>query len=207
VITNGGLATSSGVGLATVKATLGSVSGSAALTVTSAALVSISLSPSNATCPAGGTEQLGATGIYSDGSQLSLTDLVSWTSSNASLATVNSSGLVSCIAAGSPVITATLLEISSNTTVTVTNATLQSITVTAATAQATLGILDQMTATGHYSDGSTRNITSSVTWSVAPVILATINSSGGLLAVGVGSCTVTATVGSISGSTTVNLLL
>jgi hypothetical protein len=88
--------------------------------------------------------------------------------------------------------------------VTVTQATLQSITVTAATQTPVLGLLDQMTATGHYSDGSTANITNSVTWSVSPALLATVTPTGGLVVVSLSQAiTVTATSGSIQGSTTV----
>lgn len=83
---------------------------------------------------------------------------------------------------------------------------LQSIVVTPVNPGMNLGAAQQMTATGHYSDGTQLNITSAVTWSTGSGAVATIvsGSGGGLLtATGVGSTSVTATLGPVSGTTTV----
>jgi hypothetical protein len=83
--------------------------------------------------------------------------------------------------------------------------TLKSIAVTPATPSATAGTTVQFTATGTYSDNSTRNITSSVTWASATPAAATINSSGLATAVAVGSSTISATSGTVVGSTTLTV--
>ncbi len=208
VITNGGLATSAGVGVTTITAKQGSVSGTAVMTVTAASLISISLSPSNVTCQVGNTTQLTALGLYTGNTQINISSLAAWSTTNPAVATVNSSGLVTCVGTGSATVQATLLVISGTTSVTVTAATLQSITVTAATSSPILGLLDQVTAIGHYSDGSTANITSSVTWTVSPALLATVTPTGGLIVVSLsGQVTVTATSGSVQGSTVVQGVL
>jgi trimeric autotransporter adhesin len=207
VVNNAGLARSSGVGLTTITATSGTISGTATMTVTSAVLQLLTVTPGSSTCPAGTTEQMTAEGSYTGGVNLNVTSLVTWSTSSPATATVSASGLVTCITGGNATITATLTLVSGTATVTVTQVTLQSITVTAATPSATLGLLDQMTATGHYSDGSTANITSSVIWSVNPALLAGVSPSGGLLAVGVGNVTVTAVLGTVAGHTTIQLLL
>jgi hypothetical protein len=58
----------------------------------------------------------------------------------------------------------------------------------------------QFTATGTYSDGSTPNLTSQVTWNSSRPAGATINVSGLATAVAVGTSTISATYGSVSGN-------
>jgi len=105
-----GLATSAGVGTTTISATLGSVSGSASLTVTAAVLVSIAITPSSPTVGAGSTLQLIATGTFSDFSTSNVSAQVTWTSSNPAVATVSNTagtqGLITGVAAGTTTITA-----------------------------------------------------------------------------------------------------
>lgn len=72
-----------------------------------ATLVSLAVTPGNSTMQAGTTLQLAATGTYGDGSAQNLTNAVSWRSSNTAIATINSSGLVTGVIAGSSTITAT----------------------------------------------------------------------------------------------------
>ena len=83
--------------------------------------------------------------------------------------------------------------------------TVQSITVTpaSATMQALGG--QQYTATCNNSDGSTSNCTSTVTWASSSMGVATINSSGMATGVAQGSASIVATSGSIQGQTTVTV--
>lgn len=85
---------------------------------------------------------------------------------------------------------------------------LLSIAVTPATPTVSAGSTQQFTATGTYSDNSTQDLTTSVTWSSSNTSVATISSPGGLAtAVAPGSSTITATLGSISGSTVLTVPL
>lgn len=90
--------------------------------------------------------------------------------------------------------------------VTVNVASLSSIAITPVNPSITVGGTQQFTATGTYSDGSTANITSSVSWTSGTPAAATINASTGL-ATGVadGSSVITATSGSVSGNTTLTV--
>ncbi|MGA2237292.1 MAG: DUF2341 domain-containing protein, partial [Terriglobales bacterium] len=83
----------------------------------------------------------------------------------------------------------------------VTAAALVSIAVTPASSFVTIGATRQFTATGTYSDSSTQNLTSSVTWTSSSTATATITSGGLATGVAMGSTTIQATSGSISGST------
>jgi hypothetical protein len=83
--------------------------------------------------------------------------------------------------------------------------TLQSISVTPANPSIAVSATQQFTATGTYSDGSTQNLSSQVTWSSSNTAVATINSSGLASGVSTGSTTITATSGNVSGTTTLTV--
>jgi uncharacterized protein YjdB len=69
-------------------------------------LVSITVTPVNASIKASATQQFKATGAFSDSSAEDMTKSVSWTSSDTSKATIQNSGLATGVAAGSVTITA-----------------------------------------------------------------------------------------------------
>ena len=74
---------------------------------------------------------------------------------------------------------------------------LQSITVGPASASITVGATQPFTATGHYSDSSTQNLTSSATWTSSVPTDATI-AAGLADGVAAGSTKITATLGSVT---------
>ena len=81
---------------------------------------------------------------------------------------------------------------------TVTAAALQSIALTPASPSITKGKTQQFTATGTYTDSSTQDITTAVTWASASAAVATIGTGTGLaIAAGIGSSPITATQGAI----------
>ena len=82
-------------------------------------LNSISVTPANPNIATGATQQFTATGTYSDGSTQNLTSQVTWTSSNTSVATINSAGLASGATPGSTTITAAFSGTPGLTTLTV----------------------------------------------------------------------------------------
>jgi trimeric autotransporter adhesin len=219
-----------GVSPGTVTVTAALLTGqttTATVTVTAATLTSMALSPTNPSVSASTSQQLTATGTFSDGSTSNITASTTYTSGTPAVATVSnapgSNGLVSALTPGTAVITATKGSVTTTTTVTVTSSTrtLTSITVTPANVNllgsvvSLLGANTQFTATGNYSDGTTQNLTNSVQWATSQSSLATVNSSGqmqltlsGLLAlVGLGQNTlsVSATSGSVTGSTQITL--
>ena len=132
-------------------------------TTPAAALQSIAVTPANPSTPVGLTSQFTATGTYSDGTTQDISSSVTWTSATTTVVTVASGGLATAVATGSSVITATSGGVSGNTTMTVIPATLQSLAVTPANPSTPVGLTTQFTATGTYSDGTTQDITSSVT--------------------------------------------
>jgi len=95
-----GLATGQNPGTTTITATLSGKSGTATLTVTSATLASVNVTPDTPSLPAGGNQQFTLTGSYSDGTSADVSGQATWTSSNPSVATVSTTGLVTAVAAG-----------------------------------------------------------------------------------------------------------
>jgi hypothetical protein len=114
-----GLASAVSAGATTITATSGSVTATAILTVSSATLVSIAISPPSPTVSLGINQQFDATGTYSDGSLQNITDSVTWTSGTPAVATISSAGLATSVGVGTSTIMAALGPTAS-TTLTVT---------------------------------------------------------------------------------------
>jgi hypothetical protein len=188
-----------------------SVSPTVSLTGTGAsgALLSIAVTPANPSFALGTTQQLKATGTYSDGSTQDLTNTVTWDTTDHTIATVNAQGLAMGVAAGSTTVTAASGSIRGTTTLKVTPAALVSIAVTPAIPSEPLGTTQQFTATGTFTDGSTQNITKTVQWSSDTTTVATIsnatNSQGLATTVGTGSAKISAASGSITANTTLTV--
>jgi trimeric autotransporter adhesin len=200
-----GVASAVSIGNANITATSGAVAGSTPFSVSSPVLISVSISPSGITISSGATQQFVAVGTFSDGSTLNLTSSVSWSSSTPGIASISASGLATGVVAGSVTITATMGSITSTTTLAVGGAALVSIAVNPANSSIPLGLTQPLVATGTYTDGSTQNLTSAVTWLSTNPAVATINAQGLVLTFAAGSVTVTATSGSISGSTALSV--
>jgi hypothetical protein len=181
--------------------------GSSGTTILPKTLTSISASPGTVSFAVGATKQLTATATYSDASTANVSTTAIWTSANTVVATINSSGMATAVAAGSSVITATLSGVSGTATLTVAMAvpTLKSIAVTPASASVTTGVTQQFIATATYSDGSTGNVSTTATWATANTAVATINSSGMATAVAAGSTAITATLSGVSGTATLTV--
>src|SRR5258706_8227959 len=140
-------------------------------------LKTIAVTPATASIAPGATQQFRATGAYSDGSSSDITAQVTWSSGTASVATIGAStGLATGVTQGSSVITATLSGVSGTATLNV--ASLLSIAVTPNPASVGLGGTVQLTATGTFSDTTTANISSQVTWNSATMANATISNTG-----------------------------
>ena len=174
-----GLATGRSVGATQITASLQGVSGSTVLTVTAATVISISVTPVNPTLAKGIRQPLTATAVYSDESVQDVTTQANWISSNPSVASVGNGtangGQTTALSTGSATITAMLAGVSASTTVTVTAAQLVSIGIVPAKQNIAKGLSSSLTATGIYTDSSTQNLTTSVTWTSSDPTVASIS--------------------------------
>ena len=121
-----GLVTAAGNGTATITATAGSASGAASVTVAQAA-DSVAVSPDEATIAAlGDTLRLSAEAFDANGRAVADAEF-SWESGDASVATVDGSGLVTAAGNGTATITATVGDIGGESIVTVAQSSLVTI--------------------------------------------------------------------------------
>ncbi|MEL0027812.1 MAG: Ig-like domain-containing protein, partial [Perlucidibaca sp.] len=206
-----GLVTALKAGSTDITASFASKSGKATLTVTAAEVRSLEITPANPSMPKGTTLKLKATAVYSDGSRVVVTDTVTWSSADNAKATVSNDsgnkGLVAANGLGEVVISASNGTVTGSTKVTVTAAALTSISVAPASGDGSVpagGYTLQYQATGTYSDGSTADITTQVTWSSLDENVAAASNTAGqkglVTSAGAGGTLVVATLGSVTGS-------
>lgn len=211
---NKGLATAVAAGAATtITATLGAVVGSTPWTTITATLISIAVSPLSPSVAKGLDQQMVATGAFTAGAPVDITTSVTWSSGSAHVTISNaggSQGIATAVSTGTALLTATLAPgTPGSTTMTVTAPTLVSIAVTPANPSTAKGLTRQFTATGTYTDASTANITTSVTWASTDTGKATISNAGGsqglATTIAEGATDISATLGLVSSSTTLTV--
>jgi hypothetical protein len=200
-----GLATGKSSGDVTITATDGQsgLFGTGTLTVTTAKMLTLSITPVNPTIPDGTQLRFRATGTYDDGSTYDVTPLVSWTSTSDAVSAISNAqgieGVASAKSVGFTTIGATdpISGKSTSTKLQVANVTIVSIAITPAAPVSFVGAHTTLVATATYSDGSTKDVTLEVTWgSTAPSIATVSNaaaSKGIVTGVAVGDTFVTAT--------------
>jgi hypothetical protein len=165
-------------------------------------LTSISVAPSGASVAVGAKQQFTATATYSDGTTANVNSTASWTVAIPAAATINSSGLATGVTVVSTTVAASLTGISGFASLNVIAAvpTLTSISVSPVSASIAADATQQFIASATYSDGTTTNVSSTASWTVAIPAIASINSSGLATGVTVGSTTMTASKNGISGN-------
>lgn len=155
--------------------------------VATVAVTGVSVSPTTATVGLGSTQQLNATIAPANATNQNVT----WTSSNTAVATVNASGLVSAVSAGTTTITVKTVDGNKTATsaITVASIPVSSVSVSPTTASLYAGNTQQLSATIAPANATNK----SVTWSSSNTVVATVNSSGLVTAVSAGTANITAT--------------
>ena len=190
-------------GPVTMTATSEGQSGTATVTVTVAPVAAVTVSPSAANIAITGTVQLTATPRDANGNPLT-GRAISWSSSNNNIATVNGSGLVTGVTAGSVTITATSEGQSGTASITVAGAPVASVTVTPPSASVPAGQTVQLTATLKDANGNVLT-GRTVTWASNNTTVATVNSNGLVTTKVAGSATITATSEGQSGTAAITV--
>src|SRR5579871_1263081 len=162
-------------------------------------LVSIAVTSPNPSLAVGQSEQLTATATYSDGSTKDVTTSAAWSSSATAVASVNGSGLLTPLEAGSVNVQASYSGMAGSAKVSVTD-NLLSLAVVASGNAVNIGGSLQLTAMGTYQDGKPARPVSGVSWSSSMNNLATVNNAGLVSGLKSGTVTVTASLNSLSGS-------
>ncbi|MFZ1141315.1 MAG: Ig-like domain-containing protein [Candidatus Sulfotelmatobacter sp.] len=204
-VSNSGLATGKALGAATITAVLNTVSGMDTVAVVAPTLNSISIAPNGASIPLGETQQLAALGTYSDGSTQDLTSSVQWASSNLTILTLSNLGAATGAALGTVTVTAISGTISAADLLQVGPPIVVSFTVAPANSVLAVGGREQLSALAQFSDGTTQDMTTSVSWSSADPTIANVSNQGLLLAEQVGDTTISVSSDSVGGSSNVTV--
>jgi Bacterial Ig-like domain (group 2)/Abnormal spindle-like microcephaly-assoc'd, ASPM-SPD-2-Hydin len=139
-----------------------------------AALQTITVTPSNLQFFKGKTQQFTATGTYADNTTKDITSQVTWSSGDSTVVTISSAGLATAVNAGVTTIIATNGSVQGSTPATVATPALSGISISPTSASVAAGTAQQFTATAGFSDGSTQDVTSSASWNSSDSTLATV---------------------------------
>jgi uncharacterized protein YjdB len=198
-----GLVTSKSIGTANITATAEGKSATAKVTVTPVPVASVAITPPTSSLVIGGTVQLSAT-TKDDAGNVLTGRTVEWTTSDQTVATVSTTGVVTAVAVGSATITATSETKTATAAITVTVAPVATVAVAPSSVSILQGATTKLTATT--SDASGRVLTDrTVSWSSSDQTKATVDQNGVVTGVSYGQVTITATSEQKSGTATVKI--
>ena len=162
-----------------VTASLNGIENSAELDVVSAIVDALEVSAESSLVSLGNQLQLTATATYSNLENIDISNDAAWLSSNETVATVSSNGLLSTITEGVISVSANFDGYSESLEITVGPATLDSVTITATSLSIYKAREKQLNAIGTMSDGSEITVTNLGVWSVDQGSLAIISNDNG----------------------------
>jgi uncharacterized protein YjdB len=198
-----GVVTGLALGSTEVAASSRGKSGIATITVQRTPVATVVVRPDRVDAVVGSRTQLTATAL--DASQATLAGRgIIWTTSNASVATVDAAGVVTGVGPGSAVITATSEGKSASSTFSIAQGAVASVTVTPSPITMVAGQSTQLAAAARDASGSVIS-GKSIVWSSSNTAVAGVTSQGVVTGVGAGSTTITATIDGVSGTSAVTV--
>ena len=202
-VTSLGTVSGMSVGSTVIFASIDGVLGWANVNVIDVPVATVTVTPATTSVAMGQTSQL--TAELRDASGNILTGrVVSWSSSQNSIATVNSTGVVTGVSGGTATITATSEGQVGTATVNVAAPGVRTITITPSSATINaFGGTVALTATVR--DPSGAIINASVTWTTNNAFIATVSSNGTVTGHFVGTATITAKSGSATATATITV--
>lgn len=200
-VSSTGVVSAVGAGSAVVFASVEGRTGSATVNVRQVAVTSVTVAPSSGSIAVGASIQLAAT--VRSGTTILTDRVVGWSSSNEAVAVVSSTGRVTGLKAGAVTITATSEGVSGTAFLAVGIA---SVVVSPNPAAVFVGQTRQLTAIAR--DAAFATIAGvPFQWSSASAATATVDANGLVTGQAVGTVNITASAGSVSGSSLVNVSL
>ncbi len=192
-------------GTASISATVSGVTGSAAIAVQPKAVAAVAVAPATATRLVGQSVQMSAVLKAADSTVLT-GRFVAWTSSNAAVATVSSTGLVTGLAAGTVTIRGTSEGRSATARITFSLVPVASLSVVPSTLTLAMGRNAPLAAlpldsAGRLLGGRT------ITWVSATPAVATVSTSGVVAGVAAGTAVVRASTGGKTAQSVVTVTL
>lgn len=165
-----------------------------AVLVTRKAPTSIAVTPATNTIASNQTVQLTATATYNDSTTEDISGTVTWTSSDTSIATVSSNGLVTAVKEGSVTITATVpgSTVSGTAAITVEDADPTELSLTPSSVSLLAGTTATLTPSFKPENVNASGV--KIKWASSDEKVATVDADGVVTAVSDGETTITATV-------------
>jgi len=169
-------------------------------------LSNITLSPASASLLNNATQQFVVNGHYSDGSSKTLSEAMSWLSSDNNIATISNGTLTPGSQTGTVTITAEYKNLTAQAEITITAATtLVDITLSPTEANIQSNASQLFSVTGNYSDGTNQILTQNVIWTSSNQTIARINNGIAIAGNTTGSTVITATFEAHSANTTLQV--
>lgn len=196
-----GVAETGHAGRAYIAATLGGLHGLSQLEVTSASLTMVDLVPNSATLAVGTLRSLNAIGSLSDGTSQALSYDINWSSSDESIAQVSDDGVVVALAPGEVTIAGAASQLGGAqglTYLTITDAVIESLSLTAPLGTFAAGTKQRLAATGTFDDASTQELTTQVSWSSSDEAVATVSGDSVVMGHAAGTVTIDAEFDGVS---------
>jgi uncharacterized protein YjdB len=203
-VSQSGVVTGIAPGTATITSTSETKSANATITVTLVPVGRVQIAPSSVSIAAGQGATLTAT--VTDANGVVVTNRpVAWNTSDARVATVSQTGVVTGVAVGTATISATSGAVAGTSAITVTAAPVQTVSVNPGTLALTQGQTGTLSANVVDATGGTVS-NPSVAWSSRNPAVASVDPNTGVVtAVAVGSTTIDASSGGKAGSATVTV--
>ncbi len=186
-----GVVTGHSVGTTQIAASSGGQSAVVPVTVLPVAVASVAIAPATATITIGGTVTLQGIAYDAGGNTLTGRTVV-WASSAPQVATVNSSGQVTGVAAGTATVTGTVEGKTASSAITVTVIPVAAVAVSPGSAALDVGQSASLTAVTTDANGNTL-AGRTITWSSANTSIATVTAAGLVKGIGAGTTTIDAT--------------
>ena len=203
-VTATGVVTAQSPGNAIITATSEGKSATSTVTVSAPTPNAVVLTPAQLLVQEGSTAQLSAQVLDNLG-RVMPNAVVTYATSNAAIATVNASGVVTAVAAGKVTITGSSSGKTGTAEVTVTPVPVASVTVTPA--QPTIVVGRSVTLTAQALNANGQPLSGRViAWSSGAPTIATVSSTGVVSGVKVGSAVIFASIDGVLGWTTVNVV-
>jgi uncharacterized protein YjdB len=204
-----GLVLAKALGTVTITATSGKASGTGSVTVSLVPVKKILIAPSNPSVIVHDSTQLSATTEDSVGNVLT-GRVITWSSSNSAISTVDANGVVTGVKIGVDTITATSGSATASVPFTVQAVPINAVVISPQSSNLLVG--QQQTLTAEVTDNSGNPIAgSTVTFASGTPGVATVTATGPLTAtvtaIGSGQATITGTSGTKSGTATINVAI
>ncbi|WP_057829901.1 beta strand repeat-containing protein [Colwellia sp. TT2012] len=165
-------------GIVTITASFEGELAASIVTVTTAVLSSVNITPVVKTIAAGLTQQYHLFAIFSDSTSRDVTLVSDWTSAEPQAVTIDSEGLATTYQEWQTTITGSYQGLNATASLTITGAIANVLQITPTNPNKPLGTVGNFVATVYYTDGYAANVTESTTWISSKPDVVQINASG-----------------------------